>query len=94
MNMINLLGELTSAYWNTFITYLKSKRKDSTWVRTNFAWLERVMEVGGRALRNLNEETLYPFFEAVKENAELRRLISDECRKVVRRYQLQLNYTA
>ncbi|HUT64881.1 MAG TPA: hypothetical protein VMZ05_01895 [Spirochaetota bacterium] len=89
MSMINLLGELTSTYWNTFIVYLKSKRKDSRWVRSNLSWLERVMEVGTKALRSLNEEALYPFFEAVRENSELRRLLAAECRKVVLQYEHQ-----
>jgi hypothetical protein len=93
MSMINMLGELTSAYWNTFIAYLKSKRKDSSWVRMNLGWLERVMDVGMRVLGNVNDEPLDPFFEAVRENAELRRLIDVECRKVVRRYQLQAQYS-
>ena len=89
MSMINMLGELTSTYWNTFITYLKSKRKDDRWVRSNRRWLEKVMKVGTKAVRSLNEEALYPFFEAVRENAELRRLLAAECRKVVLHYQHQ-----
>ena len=94
MSMVNLLGELTSTYWNTFVAYLKSKRKDSSWVRANLRWLERVMEGGTRVLRNLNEETLGPFFEAVRENSELRHLIALECTKVVRQYNLQSPHTA
>jgi hypothetical protein len=87
MSMINLLGELTGTYWNTFIVYLKSKRRDGLWIKKNRNWLERVMEAGMRAVRNLNEETLYTLFEAVRENTELSRLISFECRKVVLQHQ-------
>ena len=88
MSMINMLGELASAYWRTYINYLKSKRGDRTWIRANLRWLKKVASFGRVALRNLNEETLYPFFEAVKENTELRKLLASECLKVVHHYRL------
>ena len=94
MNMINLLGELTGTYWSTFVRYLKSKRKDLHWVKNNRNWLIRVIESGRNACRSRSFDMLSPFFAAVRENKELRRLISLECRKVILAYHLNSSYTA
>ena len=88
MSMVNMLGELASTYWKTYINYLKSKRGDRNWIRDNLSWLKKVAHFGRRALRGLNDEALYPFFEAVRENKELRKLLASECMKVVLHYRL------
>jgi hypothetical protein len=86
--MVNMLSELASTYWKTYISYLKSKRGDRNWIRANLHWLKKVACFGRRALSNLNGEALYPFFEAVRENTELRKLLASECMKVVLQHRL------
>jgi hypothetical protein len=88
MNRINLLGELAGTYRSTFVHYLKSKRKDLHWVEKNRNWLTRVIVSGRNVCRSRSLDMLHPFFEAVRENKELGRLISRECRKVILAYQL------
>ncbi|MBN2323894.1 MAG: hypothetical protein JXQ30_09175 [Spirochaetes bacterium] len=94
MNMINLLGELAGRYWSTFVRYLKSKRRDLRWVKKNQNWLARVVESGRKACRSRSFDMLRPFFEAVRENKELGRLISIECSKVILAYKPESSSTA
>jgi len=92
--MVNLLGELTSTYWSTLVRYLKSKRKDLAWVEKNRSWLIRVIASGRKACRSRSFDMLSPFYEALRENTELGRLISIECRKVILAYRLNSPDTA